>query len=381
MDSGERPGVIGGSSEGLGRDIQWLPDVTEFLSTFGGLKLQRLLTKAMEEEAFANLSRVLSDGDKARLLSCSGTGAAGWLTAIPYAASLTFTNEEFRLAALLRLGLDIPICAAAKKCICGNLMDSRGYHALSKCAKGGWWQARHDRLVDTVIDVFREAGFQVEKEVPGAFGSDKRRADVQVGRFVDGGVLLGDVSVTSVVDGDGAPRVNAAAVRGSACQACEQHKTSKYAARAQAHDAAAVAAADISSAVLRPVSTVAVIQQEAALLPNGVLFTPLVFETFGLMGPQLLMVLRKIANHVSLDARKRNGMRAGDFVQSFQYRAMQKLSVALQKGNVLSLVRKSLQGVHAGSGGNSVLSQRAFTSRSDPIIRPSMERADMPELN
>jgi hypothetical protein len=233
--------------------------------------------------------------------------------------------------------------------------------------------------VDTVIDTLREAGFRVEKEVPGAFGYDKRRADLQVGRFIDGVVLLGDVSVTSVVNAKGDPKGNAASARGSACQKREQKKISKYAANAQARDSASTIAADILS-VAQPSDHTGIVNQPVATLPSSVLFAPLVFESFGLMGPHLLTVLRKIANHVSLDARKRNGMNTGDFVQTFLFRALQKLSVALQKGNVATIVRKSFVGDHTGSGGNSALAKRAFCARSGPPIRMSMERADMPEL-
>lgn len=310
----------------LGR-VKWVEGVTNFLSQYGGRKLQRIFTKEIEDELLFRVWSRAPDTDKARILSASGPGAAGWLTAIPYAASLAMSNEDFRGAVLYRLGLPLPACVFASKCVCGGDMDQRGYHAIG-CAKDGHWFVRHNGIRDTMVRLLRDAGFQVGLEVMGAFGPEAkgRRPDFAVNRFVDGESLLGDVSVTSVINKQGEqinckaskePSRGTSDTRGLACLAREQKKNGLYSSDA---------------------------------LKSEKVFVPLVFETFGYMGKPVLQLINKMAVHASQDPNKRNGKSEGDFIQAFRLAAVQKLSVCLQKGNVRCIVAKAVFADHPGLG-------------------------------
>ena len=129
-----------------------------------GKRVQQYFTKALEEDRYNKLLESMDPPDRARLLSCAGPGASGWLTAIPYNSSLTLSNEEFSTAVLLRLGLPIPLCAGPTTCVCKSPMDPHGHHALS-CTTGGWLQIRHNQLRETWIDILTRAGLSTHREV------------------------------------------------------------------------------------------------------------------------------------------------------------------------------------------------------------------------
>jgi hypothetical protein len=246
------------------------------------------------------------------------------------------TNQDFKFAVLLRLGLPQTICALAKKCICGDDMDEKGYHALD-CNKGGIWQERHDNIRNAFADIVRSTGLKVSLELVGAYGPDQRRADLACAHFVDGGQWMGDVSVTSV---HAASYVAGAAKKqGFACQKREQKKNSDYVADAHA---------------------------------DGVRFRfdPLVFETMGLVGENVLKLLRDLARYAAQDANKRLSSSVEDYVQTFQAAAMQRLGVCLQKGNAANLFGKAVMADHLS--GNSRASNWESNSLDVDVFRPGV---------
>ena len=72
--------------------------------------VQRRLCRAFERLRYARLlsAPTLPLWHKNRIRSCGGTGAAGFLTALPTGPALSIPNDAFRFLARRRLGLPLP---------------------------------------------------------------------------------------------------------------------------------------------------------------------------------------------------------------------------------------------------------------------------------
>ena len=321
--------------------------------------MQHHYSRVQDELRYNNLLSSSNVVNQDRILSCAGPGASGWLTAIPYCGSLSLSNEEFSTLLLLRLGLPIPICGTSTICSCGQQFDILGHHALS-CCKGGWLQIRHNNLRDVWLDILKQAGFSTQKEIAGLFScADEeleeveatdivvdtnpqavaaadstintvkkekrpgRRADIVVHRFVDGPTALFDVTVTGVHPS------GSTTSQGHSASSREQSKIRTYGADA---------------------------------LRNGYLFEPLAFETFGLVGKQVLYVLEKTSTAAASDSIRRQGCPFPDFMRSFYFHAFQRLSVCLQKWNAQIICRKASACLSSssGSGGSTAVRGPSF---------------------
>ena len=111
---------------------------------------------AMAQARIAAASAIASDlvaadlPAAAALRSAAGPGAAGWAR-LPSEASLRLRDAQFRIAARVRLHLDLPMCSAAGTCrhlrpdgtLCGAALDPKGFHARC-CPVGGWLVKRHN---------------------------------------------------------------------------------------------------------------------------------------------------------------------------------------------------------------------------------------------
>ena len=178
----------------------------------------------------------------------------------------------------------------------------------------------------------RSGGVKVALEHTGVFGADLRRADLSTDRFVDGGPLVADITVT-------APHAvsnvaGAAKEQGFACRQREQSKNTTY---------------------------------RGDALKRGLRFEPLVFETFGHMGNQLMTFLNQLLNYVALDVNKRHSRGVEEYSRTFLTSARQTLSIGLQRGNASAILRKAAIPGEWGAGGAGSNPGRVF----DPdVIRP-----------
>lgn len=293
------------TGDGSGQAVYDYTNLKKLLVAGRNSKVQQHFTRRSESWTHAQLLGGMDAMGRTRLLSCSGIGASGWLTAIPFCGSLTLSNEEFCTAALLRLGLPIPACVSAGSCVCGKPMDDLGRHALV-CSKAGWLQRRHDNLRDTFVDILKSAGLSTKIEVIGLFGENSERADILVHRYVDGRPLLLDITVTT--PHTSVENTGASDGQGHSARSREQQKDKKY--RLSARN-------------------------------NGYLFEPLAFETFGLIGKQAWGVLEQTAKIAGSEVSLRQGVPFPTFVHSFLHHAAQRLSVCLQKFNAQMICRKS----------------------------------------
>jgi hypothetical protein len=117
--------------------------------------------------------------DHVRFKSCVGNreDASAWLESIPKGAALTLSDDDFRMACILRLGLRFPEIehsvnmkkgSLQRKCICcskNNVVDDFGHHFAHGCGNGGGRTKTHDALVKDLFSLFKELGYSVEHEV------------------------------------------------------------------------------------------------------------------------------------------------------------------------------------------------------------------------
>ena len=109
------------------------------------------------------------------------------------------TNDEFRFASKLRLGLQVAILP--DKCPCGHRHHHSdddlglGYHSMTCRLRGlTGFHPRHKWLVHTWAQIFEAAGLQVQSEPKEVFPGTELRPDHKVYNF-GAKTLLTDVSV------------------------------------------------------------------------------------------------------------------------------------------------------------------------------------------
>jgi hypothetical protein len=250
---------------------------------------QDLLTSTTYEKIFRRLLENSSAPEKARLLSVSSSHAGCWLQALPNEnLGLKFSNKEF--VALLRLTLGLPVYASSRRCpVCQTApLDIYGHHSLS-CGSGGDRQIRHNEIRDALFQLCQSSGLTPRKE-EALDDSSRRPGDIYLPSFSLGKAAAVDVSVVyplqvSLLSYAAETPLAAAAHR-------ESQKKEKY------------------------------IQD---CMAQGIQFYPVALETFGAIGPDSLVFLRKLAN-IWGAARSYKKSQATVFL-------FQRLAVALQRGN------------------------------------------------
>ena len=202
---------------------------------------------------------------QARLRSASGLESAAWLDALPSSNALSVSPAEFRIAALLRLGAEIPFLRDIDHCDCGAAIDNDGYHTLT-CARGSGAVRRHNAIQHTWINLLHSVNYLCDLEREHQFDDDNKRPDIGVFNFKDGRKLLLDVSVIHPQSGSVLAR--GACSDGAAAAKREEDKLAKY-------------------------------LDDATRL--GYLFEPLVFEVFGRWSPIGKRLFSQFSLRPSLD--------------------------------------------------------------------------------
>ena len=113
----------------------------------------------------------------ARLRSVSGKGAGAWLQAILTSDELALKPSEFRLAACLRFGLDLPFQRRQNECDCRTNLDSLGYHLLT-CKHGGGPIWAHDSVTATWSDCLKDLSIHDKKEPKHRYLNNDDRPDI-----------------------------------------------------------------------------------------------------------------------------------------------------------------------------------------------------------
>jgi hypothetical protein len=126
-------------------------------------KLQREFTHCIEQVLFRSLKNGFGFAGQARLLACSMPNAGAWILACPSESSLVMSDDDFRLASFLRLGISQP--ALPTLCSCGKPLAGTSDHGLS-ChqQRGRSVRFRHDAIVRTLGVQISHAGGVVQVE-------------------------------------------------------------------------------------------------------------------------------------------------------------------------------------------------------------------------
>ena len=141
-------------------------------------RIQRKLTQQhMAAACSYMIEHTCSPRDAARFRSLGGKGAGAWLTAIPKSTNFAFQPYEYRLACLLRLGLQLPAVSWINKCECGAVLDDKGYHLLT-CKKGGGPVWSHDSIVSEWSDCLRQLQIHHKHEPRDRYNDSNNRPDI-----------------------------------------------------------------------------------------------------------------------------------------------------------------------------------------------------------
>jgi hypothetical protein len=233
------------------------PDPNNFWSTYrtdpAPSGTQRTLMVSIYKSVYLHLkSRFKSPSpDFARIISVSEKSTGLWLTTLPFHPSLSINNSHFSVASRIRLGL--PPTDGIDTCSCSAPLLTNPLHFLECQASRPLATARHDRLLHTLVRIARSVGIAVVVE-PRLSVDDKSRTD--------GNFYLSSCSSqidVSVVHPSAKSYRRAASKPLGAALGREKLKNNLYLERAQA---------------------------------NGSKFYPVVFESYGAIGPRAREFIR-----------------------------------------------------------------------------------------
>lgn len=228
---------------------KWIPDKPEHKMCQSSWDFLRL--NHMHNE----LLSVSGPNDRARLLASSTKPSSKWMQAVPsHQLGLLLDNDSARIAVALRLGNKT---CEAHTCVCGAIVESNGHHALS-CSLSKGKYSRHLEINRIFSAAFTSAGFPNKLEPPGLSRRDDKRPDgLTCFPWSHGKSLVWDVTVVDTV----APSyLKCSTVLGGAvADNAERDKHNNY--------------IDLKSQYI---------------------FTPLAFESFGAVGPETSVFLKKL---------------------------------------------------------------------------------------
>lgn len=160
-------------------------------------KFQRSWDELQSNSIFEELLSSSGPTDRARLLASSTKTSSKWLQAVPSQhLGLLLDNDSARVAVALRLGNNV---CEPHWCGCGELVDPKGYHALS-CNKTKGKYPRHGEINKTFSMAFSSAGVPTNLEPYGLSRSDGKRPDgITSYPWSRGRALIWDVTVVNTI--------------------------------------------------------------------------------------------------------------------------------------------------------------------------------------
>jgi hypothetical protein len=151
--------------------------------------LQHSITAAIEDALASSIGNTIALSS--HLLSLRQAGASSWLIATPSRPELMLSDDDFRLAARLRLRLPPPSSVLATLCsLCGNELLPDHFMVCRPLMRRSV-TSRHTILLQLLVSFLREAGLQ---PVPEARTEDGERPDLRL--ILNGAPLVLDLSVT-----------------------------------------------------------------------------------------------------------------------------------------------------------------------------------------
>ena len=164
--------------DGLQKKVSEQHSNTELLGILDGFEQAHARAVADGDHHSAQCAR----RDSARVLSCGGPGAGGFLTALPTWRAKTLSRPDMLCAVRSRLGLKVPGCEdlLGIKCRCGVPVvdnDATGSHMLTCQQCGGhFWRERSFVLQARMLDIGKDAGLAPSLEQ--VVGDEADRTDV-----------------------------------------------------------------------------------------------------------------------------------------------------------------------------------------------------------
>ena len=235
------------------------------------------------------LDTCANETERARLLAVSRWKSGLWLQALPSANLGTFLDDStFRISACIRLGA---ACVVPHRCQCGDKVERLGHHGLS-CIRSAGRIPRHATLNDIIRRALVTAGVPAVLEPNGLCRGDGKRPDgMSLVPWKMGRPLVWDASCVDTLAASHLPTTSKSA--GTAAAQQEALKRRKYSA-----------------------------------IGNGYIFAAFGVETLGPWGPAAHKLYRDITKRLVDDSRdQKTGLYLG-----------QRISVAIQRGNVASLL-------------------------------------------
>ena len=145
----------------VGADLSVSDPVMEAISDTR-LRARKHRTEKLSD-AISTASTLLTDLStrQQQLVAIAGEkGVSSWLTAMPsWAGGTVLKKSDFRDALCIRYGFQLD--GIPESCVCGGQMDA--HHALT-CPTGGYPSARHDEVRDLLAGVMKELLPDVETE-------------------------------------------------------------------------------------------------------------------------------------------------------------------------------------------------------------------------
>jgi hypothetical protein len=277
-------------------------------------KLQETLTAYVYQEVATTFQRstsTLPAVDQARILSCAGQHAGAFLRAIPHPHSTLMTPCEFQTACYFRLGMNLPYLPNNLRCDCKRhpLVGNAGEH-FHVCAKGNQRQEKHNDLVIAIQHLCTMAGIATRLEPKDCFPMhpkqlrpDLRLINPRLTRLSPGRQdIVVDVSVTHPGTDTNVRSFCSASRPGISAKRAEQRKEAYY---------------DLTAA------------------QHNLKFFPLVFESYGLLGPQLSFFLDVLLEAVYA---KSDGYIPKSTLIDYWHK---RLSVTIQRGNARMFINRS----------------------------------------
>jgi len=278
--------------------------------------LQKQISKLIHISTLADFlsDDTVSKDSKVRVLSCSGTAAGSFLTAIPSSPDLSLNTLEFTTICLYRLGLCLPLQNTLSdfQCQCGNIHES--FTSLCNCHYNGSKFAyhRHNVVRNSLAKILKkDCNFVIDLE-PMAFDqnfdSTRKRNDIKVynfpeydqkGNIISRGEVHIDVSVTNPLS---LSYTSKSIKRGSAVKTRENKKINGPAA-------------------------------VSIKYPDS--FVPAVFDSFGLMGPHFYKFIQNLSSNTVYTSIGDYSLSKVEFTlakNAYQQQFTQKLSIALCRG-------------------------------------------------
>jgi hypothetical protein len=238
----------------------------------------------------------------ARYVSTCGRESGAVILANPKTPQLTFSQPEFRIMLRRRCGLSLSQISVGLRCNCSKhpVIDQRGKHCVTQCKKGQGRLLIHDGIKQQIAAMCRYAQLSVRQEPADLFRSidaeNNKKPDLEIRGLLERGIF-GDVAITEPCNAS--VTANNARIPLRAAKAKEAQKKNKY---------------------------------RALTLETGNIFVPMICETQGAWGKELVEFFDIVIAHAS-EAR---GIRK-DILANYWRR---RIAVALHKAIAQSILAK-----------------------------------------